>query len=127
MAPGLIPVESELETRRPAAASNRFRGQVIAMAALTSPRQLKVLTTQLSDTSAQVRSFVGQTARQLRQLSCGVSGHDTLMHFDGPHVSLVCVSCGYQSPGWSLAGAGLIGRRQDGSRTGSPGRTSRAA
>jgi hypothetical protein len=50
-------------------------------------------------------TLVSQTFRQLRQFVCGLHGHDALLHFEGRHVSLVCTSCGYESPGWSLPGA----------------------
>jgi hypothetical protein len=45
-----------------------------------------------------------QAARQLRQFMCGLHGHDTLLHFDNQRVSLQCVSCGYESPGWTVPG-----------------------
>ena len=42
---------------------------------------------------------------KLRQGICGLHGHDSLLHFDGGHVSLLCSSCGYESPGWDVGGA----------------------
>jgi len=44
-------------------------------------------------------------ARQVRQFICGLHGHDALLHFDQRHVSLLCVVCGHESPGWNLPGA----------------------
>jgi hypothetical protein len=38
----------------------------------------------------------------LRQLSCGLRGHDTLLHFEDERMSLRCVSCGHETPGWEL-------------------------
>ena len=38
----------------------------------------------------------------LRQMFCGLSGHDTLMHFEEERLSLRCVSCGHETPGWEL-------------------------
>jgi hypothetical protein len=38
----------------------------------------------------------------LRQLMCGLYGHDALIHFDDGRMSLQCSSCGYQTPGWDL-------------------------
>jgi hypothetical protein len=51
------------------------------------------------------RTRGGTLFSQMRQFVCGLHGHDTLLHFEGRHVSLVCASCGYESPGWSLPGA----------------------
>src|SRR2546428_6296714 len=39
---------------------------------------------------------------RLRQLFCGLHGHDTLLHFDKDRISLRCVSCGHETPGWEL-------------------------
>jgi hypothetical protein len=41
----------------------------------------------------------------VRQGLCGLHGHDALLHFDNGHVSLLCTSCGHQSPGWQFGGA----------------------
>jgi len=38
----------------------------------------------------------------LRQMYCGLHGHDTLLHFDKERMSLRCVSCGHETPGWEL-------------------------
>jgi hypothetical protein len=38
----------------------------------------------------------------LRQLFCGLSGHDTLLRFEHERMSLRCVSCGHETPGWEL-------------------------
>ena len=42
---------------------------------------------------------------KVRQRICGLHGHDSLLHFDGAHVSLLCSSCGHESPGWDVGGA----------------------
>jgi hypothetical protein len=39
---------------------------------------------------------------RLRQMMCGLHGHDTLLHFDKDRLSLRCVSCGHETPGWEL-------------------------
>ncbi len=39
----------------------------------------------------------------LRQFMCGLHGHDALLHFEQERLSLRCVSCGYETPGWDLA------------------------
>ena len=41
----------------------------------------------------------------LRQWLCGLHGHDTLLHFEHGRMSLLCSSCGYESPGWELKGS----------------------
>jgi hypothetical protein len=38
----------------------------------------------------------------LRQMFCALHGHDTLMHFEQERMSLRCVSCGHETPGWEL-------------------------
>jgi Zn ribbon nucleic-acid-binding protein len=48
-----------------------------------------------------------RAGRQVRQLMCGMGGHDTLRHFGERRVSLECVNCGHQSPGWQVSGSGL--------------------
>lgn len=47
---------------------------------------------------------------QVRQLICGLHGHDALLHFDHGRMSLLCTSCGYESPGWEVKEASA--RRQ---------------
>ena len=49
-------------------------------------------------------------AKQVRQFICGLHGHDALLHFDQRHVSLMCVVCGHQTPGWILPGAAASSR-----------------
>jgi hypothetical protein len=43
-----------------------------------------------------------RVAEQLRQMFCGFRGHDTLLHFEDERMSLRCVSCGHETPGWEL-------------------------
>ena len=38
----------------------------------------------------------------MRQLLCGLSGHDTMLHFEQERIALRCVSCGHETPGWAL-------------------------
>jgi len=46
--------------------------------------------------------FSGRVTRRLRQMICGLHGHDTFLHFDKDRMSLRCVSCGHETPGWEL-------------------------
>lgn len=36
---------------------------------------------------------------RLRQWLCGLHGHDAVLHFASGRVSMLCTSCGHESPG----------------------------
>ncbi len=36
------------------------------------------------------------------QFVCGLHGHDSLLHFERGRLSLKCLSCGHESPGWDI-------------------------
>lgn len=38
----------------------------------------------------------------IRQFVCGLSGHDELMKFEKERLTLQCINCGHESPGWLL-------------------------
>jgi hypothetical protein len=38
----------------------------------------------------------------LHQMFCGLRGHDTLLRYEEERISLRCVSCGHETPGWEL-------------------------
>ena len=38
----------------------------------------------------------------LRRTQCGLSGHEMIRRVDRDRISLECLACGQQSPGWSL-------------------------
>ena len=59
-------------------------------------------------------TMIVSAARQVRQFICGLHGHDALLHFDQRHVSLLCVVCGHESPGWNLPGAASARAGDDG-------------
>jgi hypothetical protein len=40
---------------------------------------------------------------RLRQVVCGLHGHDRLLQFERDRMFLRCVSCGHETPGWELA------------------------
>ena len=46
-----------------------------------------------------------RVGEQVRQFICGLHGHDTLLHFGEGRVSLLCSSCGYETPGWDVKGS----------------------
>ena len=39
---------------------------------------------------------------RVRQMFCGLHGHDNLLQFEQDRMFLKCVSCGHETPGWSL-------------------------
>jgi hypothetical protein len=39
---------------------------------------------------------------RLRQLLCGLHGHDTMLQFEQERMFLRCVSCGHETTGWEL-------------------------
>jgi hypothetical protein len=41
-------------------------------------------------------------AKKMQQFVCGLRGHDVVRHFGTGRVSLQCVSCGHESPGWVM-------------------------
>jgi hypothetical protein len=51
--------------------------------------------------SAPSRGFA-RVMDRLHQTMCGLGGHDTLLHFEDERMSLRCVSCGHETPGWEL-------------------------
>jgi hypothetical protein len=36
------------------------------------------------------------------QFFCALRGHEDYLHFDKSRVYLQCVSCGHESPGWTV-------------------------
>ena len=42
---------------------------------------------------------------RVRQMFCGLHGHDNLLQFEQDRMFLKCVSCGHESPGWELVEA----------------------
>ena len=57
---------------------------------------------------------------RLRQVVCGLHGHDELLHFEQGRMSLQCVSCGHDSPGWEVTRAGGTGERREASAAPAP-------
>jgi hypothetical protein len=46
--------------------------------------------------------IVARLSVHLRQFVCGMHGHDSLLNFEHGRMSLLCSSCGYESPGWDV-------------------------
>lgn len=39
---------------------------------------------------------------RVKQMWCGLHGHDSLLQFEQDRMFLRCVSCGHETPGWNL-------------------------
>ena len=50
--------------------------------------------------SEQPAGVIARTAGQVRQFICGLHGHDALLHYGNGRLSLLCTSCGHETPGW---------------------------
>jgi hypothetical protein len=49
--------------------------------------------------------LLSRVTLKFRQRICGLHGHDSLLHFDNGRISLLCSSCGHESPGWDVGSA----------------------
>jgi hypothetical protein len=49
---------------------------------------------------------VARVFSRLGQVFCGLSGHDSVLHFEGNRVMMRCTSCGHDTPGWEISGRG---------------------
>lgn len=70
---------------------------------MTSEAQATQFSTTFPAMRSRGRSVSDQTARVgtwLRQSLCGLNGHDRYLHVNGSRVTLRCVSCQHESPGW---------------------------
>ena len=54
------------------------------------------------DRSDEMTTLLQRVKWMARRVICGLFGHDTLLHFENERMSLRCVSCGHESPGWEL-------------------------
>jgi hypothetical protein len=46
--------------------------------------------------------LTGRVIDRMRQMLCGLHGHDSLLQFEQDRMYLRCVSCGHETPGWEL-------------------------
>jgi hypothetical protein len=51
---------------------------------------------------AQADGLGGRVIDRVRQIFCGLHGHDSMLQFKQDRMFLRCVSCGHETPGWSL-------------------------
>lgn len=51
-------------------------------------------------------AFLAQVVRGVnactRQALCGLRGHEMVLHFEPARLSLKCVACGAETPGWTI-------------------------
>lgn len=53
---------------------------------------------------ASLKRLFAQATVATRQFVCGLHGHDSLLHFEQGRMSLLCSSCGHETPGWDVQG-----------------------
>ena len=46
--------------------------------------------------------LIARAFGRLGQMMCGLRGHDSVLHFEGKRVMMLCTSCGHNSPGWDI-------------------------
>lgn len=74
---------------------------------MASEAQATQFTTTFPALRERGRSLSEHTARVgvwLRQSLCGLNGHDRYLHVEGSRVTLRCVGCKHDSPGWETGG-----------------------
>ena len=54
------------------------------------------------DETPQAEGLGERVLDRIREAFCGLHGHDSLLQFQQDRMFLKCVSCGHESPGWSL-------------------------
>lgn len=47
--------------------------------------------------------LTGHFMESLRRLICAIRGHEDYLQFEKNRVYLQCISCGHESPGWTVA------------------------
>ena len=52
--------------------------------------------------SASTHSHWANVRSRLSQLICGMSGHQLLLNAEPGRLSLKCMSCPYETPGWTI-------------------------
>jgi hypothetical protein len=46
--------------------------------------------------------LTGHLMESLRRLICAIRGHEDYLQFEKNRVYLQCISCGHESPGWTV-------------------------
>lgn len=50
--------------------------------------------------------FLNRATVRVRRFVCGLSGHDSMLHFEQGRISLLCSTCGHRTPGWEVGTRG---------------------
>lgn len=56
----------------------------------------------VSHDSEDVHHLVDRVTSGISHVLCAVHGHDEVLHFERGRVSLRCMTCGHESPGWTV-------------------------
>ena len=73
-------------------------------------------THRLANIFSEADGLLPRAALQFRQFVCGLHGHDSLMHFEQGRISLLCASCGHETPGWDIKQSPAAGLTSEPSR-----------
>jgi hypothetical protein len=60
--------------------------------------------------TASTPTYLAHLASRLSQLICGLSGHQLLLNAEPGRLSLKCMSCPYETPGWAIKEQSCDGR-----------------
>jgi hypothetical protein len=56
----------------------------------------------LSGLRRRLSAEIAAIVRWYGRMVCGLTGHEMVFHFEANRVSLHCLSCGHESPGWTV-------------------------
>ena len=56
----------------------------------------------MSASSPNTPTYWANVASRLSRLICGLSGHQLLLNAEPGRLSLKCMSCPYETPGWTI-------------------------
>ena len=73
---------------------------------LTASRALDQLTASTDLDTQNGETMVNRAVSRVSQFLCGLTGHDSVLHFEGKRVNMRCTSCGHDTPGWDVSGRG---------------------
>ena len=62
--------------------------------------------------SASTPTYWANVASRLSRLICGMSGHQLLLNAEPGRLSLKCMSCPYETPGWTIKAKSYDGRQR---------------
>ena len=68
---------------------------------VTNYPQRLTATTDLT-TAPRETGLLARAVGRISQMMCGLRGHDSVLHFEGKRVMMLCTSCGHNSPGWDI-------------------------